>query len=94
MDNSLNTSRLSRRQFGKLAGARRPGRLARRPALVRSALARRRQTWPPIIDGKVSGLVIHNAELGVMETPLTMLRKYNHTQKEILFNRFHSPAPG
>ena len=29
-----------------------------------------------------------------METPLTELRKYAHTPKEILFNRFHYPHEG
>ncbi len=29
-----------------------------------------------------------------METPLAMLRKYDHTPKEILFNRFHYPHEG
>ncbi|MEO6782799.1 MAG: molybdopterin-dependent oxidoreductase, partial [Bradyrhizobium sp.] len=47
-----------------------------------------------IIPGKQAGLIIHNAQLGVMETPLTELRKYALTPKEILFNRFHFPHQG
>ena len=46
------------------------------------------------IIGKKSGLIVHNAQLGVMETPLVELRKYAHTPKEILFNRFHFPHEG
>ena len=92
MDNSLNTSRLSRRQFGKLAGVAGLA-LAASPGLVRAALADTPDS-AQIIAGKASGLIVHNAKLGVMETPLAMLRKYDHTPKEILFNRFHFPHEG
>jgi DMSO/TMAO reductase YedYZ molybdopterin-dependent catalytic subunit len=39
-------------------------------------------------------MIVHNAKLGVMETPLAELRKYAHTPKEILFNRLHFPHEG
>ena len=51
-------------------------------------------TNPAIVKGKESGLIIHNAKLGVMETPLTELRKHAITPKNILFNRFHYPHEG
>ena len=92
MDNSLNTSRLSRRSFGKLVGVAGVA-LGTAPGLARSAMAAAPDS-AEIIAGKASGLIIHNAELGVMETPLAMLRKYAHTPKEILFNRFHYPHKG
>jgi DMSO/TMAO reductase YedYZ molybdopterin-dependent catalytic subunit len=47
-----------------------------------------------IIKGKVPGLLVHNAKLGVMETPLAMLRKHDHTPKDIMFNRLHFPHEG
>ncbi len=92
MDNSLNTSRLSRRQFGKLAGLAGLA-VGASPGLVRTALADTPDS-AQIIAGKASGLIVHNADLGVMETPLAMLRKFDHTPKDILFNRFHYPASG
>ncbi len=92
MDNSLNTSRLSRRQFGKLFGVAGVA-LGASPGMVRSALADTPDS-AQIIAGKASGLIVHNADLGVMETPLAMLRKYDHTPKDILFNRFHYPHAG
>ncbi len=92
MDISLNTSRLSRRQFGRLAGVAGLA-LGTSPGLIRSALADTPDS-AQIIAGKASGLIVHNADLGVMETPLAMLRKYDHTPKEILFNRFHYPHQG
>jgi sulfite oxidase len=51
-------------------------------------------TADQIIPGKSAEMIIHNAKLGVMETPLTLLRKYPHTPKEILFCRFHYPHEG
>ncbi len=92
MDNSLNTSRLSRRQFGKLVGVAGVA-IGASPGLVRSALADTPDS-AQIIAGKVPGLIVHNADLGVMETPLGMLRKYDHTPKDILFNRLHFPHAG
>lgn len=89
-----NLSGMTRRQFGLMAGA---GALAlgAAPGSLRFALA---QDAAPdsaqIISGKVSGLIVHNAELGVMETPLTLLRQYDHTPTNILFNRFHFPHQG
>jgi sulfite oxidase len=85
----LNRRHLNRRQFGTLAGA----------AGLSLGIAPR-MGWAAgpdsaaIIHGKKAGLIVHNAKLGVMETPLTELRKYAHTPKEILFNRFHYPHEG
>ena len=53
-----------------------------------------RQTRPQIIKGKKADLIIHNAKLGVMETPISELRKHAHTPKDILFNRLHFPHEG
>ncbi len=83
----------SRREFGKLAGAAAAGAsLNMLPAFARSALAA--ETADQIIPGKTPEMIIHNAKLGVMETPLTLLRKFEHTPKDILFCRFHYPHEG
>ena len=83
--------RVTRRQFGLLAGAA-------GVALGAGGLPEIAQAAGPdsaaIIKGKESGLIIHNAKLGVMETPLTELRKHAITPKNILFNRFHFPHEG
>jgi len=83
---------ITRRQFGKLAGA--AGAVAAMPGAVRTALAQEATDSAEIITGKVSGMIVHNEKLGVMETPLALLRDYKHTPKEILFNRLHFPHEG
>jgi len=84
---------MTRRQFGILAGATAAGMsLKIRPEFLRSALAA--DNPADIIKGKSPEMIIHNAKLGVMETPLTLLREHAHTPKEILFNRLHFPHEG
>jgi len=84
---------VTRRQFGLMAGA---AGLASgfSPSLMSSAFAQDAPDSATIIAGKAPGLIVHNAELGVMETPLSMLRKFDHTPKDILFNRLHFPHQG
>ncbi|MGH8738864.1 MAG: hypothetical protein ACREVC_16020, partial [Burkholderiales bacterium] len=82
--------RMSRRQFGKLAGATAASGMLPGYALRAFAV----ETADQIIPGKSAQMIIHNAKLGVMETPLTLLRQYAHTPKEILFCRFHYPHEG
>jgi sulfite oxidase len=80
---------LSRREFNMLAGA-----AGLTIGFGRAGFAADAPNSAQIIHGKKAGLIVHNAKLGVMETPLTELRKYAHTPKEILFNRFHFPHEG
>jgi DMSO/TMAO reductase YedYZ molybdopterin-dependent catalytic subunit len=80
---------LSRRQFNTLAGG-----TAIYLGLSSRGLADTAPNASQIIPGKKADMIIHNAKLGVMETPLTELRKYAHTPKEILFNRHHFPHEG
>ncbi len=80
---------LQRRQL--LAGS--AGALATM-ALGGWSAAARAETAAEIIPGKSAEMIVHNAKLGVMETPLALLRKYDHTPKEILFCRFHFPHEG
>lgn len=94
MSNSWSSPRVSRRDFGKLAGMAGLA-LGASPQLMGPAFAVGASVdSAEVIAGKASGLVIHNAKLGVMETPLMMLRKYDHTPKEILFSRLHYPHGG
>jgi sulfite oxidase len=86
-------TQLSRREFGKLAGAAGLA-LGVSPASLRVAFAEDAPDSAAIIAGKAPGMLVHNAKLGVMETPLQMLRKYKVTPKEILFNRLHYPHEG
>ncbi len=93
MTTTRNPSSLTRRDFGRLAGAAGLA-FAAAPGSLRTAFAADMPDSAKIISGKVSGMIIHNEKLGVMETPLGLLRKYDHTPKEVLFNRFHFPHEG
>jgi hypothetical protein len=73
LDRSRRT-RMTRRQFNALTGA--AGIALAMPNIARAA----GEDSAAIIKGKKSGLIIHNAKLGVMETPLTELRKYAITR--------------
>jgi sulfite oxidase len=90
MLNRSKRTRMSRRQFNALAGA--AGLTIAGGGL--RAFAQGTPDSAAIIHGKKSGMIIHNAKLAVMETPLTELRKYAITPKDILFNRFHYPHEG
>jgi len=93
MDKKPGQFLMSRRQFGIFAGAAAAGMsLNMLPRLVREAIAA--ESAADIIKGKSAEMIVHNAKLGVMETPLTLLRKYAHTPKEILFCRYHYPHEG
>ncbi|SMF68929.1 sulfite dehydrogenase (cytochrome) subunit SorA apoprotein [Tistlia consotensis] len=93
MSRSIDSFEISRRRFGALAGAAGLS-MGLGSRLVSPAFAEAVADSAEIIQGKVPGLLVHNAKLGVMETPLTLLRKYAHTPKEILFCRFHFPHEG
>jgi len=86
-------SGLTRRQFGKIAGTAGLA-LGASPLALRAAFAQEATDSAQIIAGKASGMIVHNAKLGVMETPLKLLREHAHTPKEILFNRLHYPHEG
>ncbi len=83
-------TRMNRRQFNALAGA---AGVALGTGAV-PAFAQDKPDSASIIKGKEHGMIVHNAKLGVMETPLADLRKHAITPKEILFNRLHFPHPG
>lgn len=92
MRNSDKGMLFTRRQFGLLSGAAGVGLAL--PGYIRPSFAASIEDSAQIISGKVPGLIVHNAKLGVMETPLAMLRKYEHTPKDILYCRFHFPHEG
>ena len=83
---------MTRRQFGKAAGATALGAAL---ASTTSRMAMAQDANPSeIIAGVVSEMKIHNAKLGVMETPLKLLREHRITPKEIMFIRNHFPPAG
>lgn len=93
MEKKLSQFLMTRRQFGVLAGVTAAGvSMNITPGLLRMALAD--ENPADIIKGKSPEMIIHNAKLGVMETPLTLLREHKHTPKDILFNRLHYPHEG
>jgi DMSO/TMAO reductase YedYZ molybdopterin-dependent catalytic subunit len=85
-----------RRTFLKLAGMAGATGLARWPGVVGLAHAADAPApgAPSIIAGKSDQMIVHNAKLGVMETPLALLREPHFTPKEILYNRTHFPVDG
>jgi sulfite oxidase len=85
--------RINRREFGKLVGFTGLG-LWFVPNLITNAIAANAPDSAEIIPGKISGMIIHNAKLGVMETPLPELRKHYITPKEMVYNRMHFPVSG
>jgi DMSO/TMAO reductase YedYZ molybdopterin-dependent catalytic subunit len=92
MHQQRSRSGLTRRDFGKLAGAAGLA-FGVSPATLRLAMAEDMNA-AQIIPGKVPEMIIHNAKLGVMETPLSLLREHDHTPKSIMFNRLHFPHEG
>ena len=83
---------VSRRQFNRLAGMTALG-AAVSPAAARMAFAEG-ENPADIIAGVNDTMIIHNAKLGVMETPLQLLRDHDITPKEIMFIRNHFPPAG
>jgi sulfite oxidase len=93
-DNMLKTKlSLSRREFGLMMGATGLAYGVGRN-FVSTAFAQGAVNAAEVIKGKSPELIVINAKLGVMETPLTLLRKYQHTPKDLLFCRFHYPHEG
>lgn len=83
---------IDRRRFLRMAGVAGATGLLPLPMAVRSALAAdAKPTAESIIAGKSAQMIVHNAKLGVMETPLDLLRTHRFTPKEILYNRLHFP---
>ncbi len=85
-----------RRAFLKIAGAAGATGLARVPGAIPFAYAADEPapSAPSVIAGKSPKMIVHNAKLGVMETPLELLRDQRYTPKEILYNRLHFPIDG
>lgn len=82
---------IDRRGFLKLAGAAGAIQL---PGVLPVAFAESPSQAPAIIAGKSARMMVHNAKLGVMETPLELLREHRHTPVDILYNRTHFPVDG
>lgn len=85
---------LSRREFGRIAGTL-GAAFAVSPLAPRVVLAAGDKVRAAdLIPGKSPEMIVHNAKLGVMETPLHLLREHRVTPKEIMFNRLHFPIEG
>jgi DMSO/TMAO reductase YedYZ molybdopterin-dependent catalytic subunit len=84
---------LSRRQFNRIAGVGVVG-AAMAPAAARMALAEAAPNPADIIKGVNETMRIHNAKLGVMETPLQLLREHAITPKDLMYIRNHFPPEG
>lgn len=89
-----NNGYFDRRTFLKLAGVAGAAGLVRLPGALPFAYAGEKADASAIIHGKSPQMIVHNAKLGVMETPLDMLRQHHLTPKEILYNRTHFPVDG
>ena len=85
---------IDRRNVLRLAGAAGATTLVGAPGAMRLAVAADAASAPDIIAGKSSKMIVQNAKLGVMETPLDLLRGKRYTPKDILYNRLHFPVDG
>lgn len=86
------TRNVDRRRFLQMAGAAGASGLLPLPGSIRRALAADAAPLASaVIAGKSDKMIVHNAKLGVMETPLDLLRDHPFTPKEILYNRLHFP---
>lgn len=83
-----------RRHFLRLTGLAGAAGLMRFPGAMPFALAADAPDAGSIIAGKSAQMIVHNAKLGVMETPLDLLRGHQFTPKDILYNRTHFPVDG
>ena len=92
-----------RRNLLRLAGAAGAAGLIAAPGTMRFARAAEAASAAPatsptpaadVIAGKSPQMIVHNGKLGVMETPLELLRGERFTPKEILYNRTHFPVDG
>jgi sulfite oxidase len=91
---SFNVPILDRRNFLRLTGLAGAAGLMRMPGTVPFAIAADAPNAGSVISGKSAQMIVHNAKLGVMETPLDILRAHPYTPKEILYNRTHFPVDG
>src|SRR5690242_7958721 len=93
--NKRDYEHIDRRTFLKVAGtAGAAAGLAHAPGAMTFAQAAEKPSAPDIIHGKSPEMIVHNAKIGVMETPLNMLREHKFTPEEILYNRTHFPVDG
>ena len=85
---------IDRRRLLWLAGATGATGLFGAPGAMRAAFAADPPAAGDVIAGKSAKMIVHNAKIGVMETPLDLLRDHRVTPKDILYNRTHFPVDG
>jgi sulfite oxidase len=77
-----------------IRGAAGAAALTQLPGALRTAWAADELAAGDVIAGKSARMIVHNAKIGVMETPLELLREQRLTPKEIVYNRTHFPVTG
>lgn len=80
-------TRMKRRDVFRLAGVAAVASAGGLGPLVRSASAQDKMAPSQVIAGKSDALIVHNDRVGVMETPLEMLREHRITPPDILYVR-------
>lgn len=80
-------ARLRRRNVLRLAGLTSIASVTSFSSLMRSACAQDKMKASQVIAGKNDALIVHNDRVGVLETPLEMLREHEITPPDILYVR-------
>ncbi len=85
---------LSRRNFIASSAALVAGLAQAGPAATRLLAQDILPTADKVVAGKNSKLLVYNAKVGEIETPLELLRQHSVTPKELLFVRSNQLLPG
>lgn len=64
------------------------------PGIMSLAQAAEKPSAGSIIHGKSGKMIVHNGKLGVMETPLDLLREHQSTPVDLIYCRQHFPVDG
>lgn len=94
MDNR-NEWYVNRRAFLKAVGA--AGGVAGfggLPGFMTLAQAAEKPSASTLVHGKSAQMIVHNGKLGVMETPLDLLREHQSTPVDLIYSRQHFPIDG
>src|SRR3546814_10478801 len=93
--NNRNEGCIDRRAFLKaISAAGGAVGLSGVPGVMSLAQAAEAPTAAAIIHGKSARMIVHNGKLGVMETPLDLLREHQSTPVDLIYCRQHFPVDG
>src|SRR3546814_4950067 len=91
--NNRNEGFIDRRAFLKaISAAGGAVGLSGVPGVMSLAQAAEAPTAAAIIHGKSAKMIVHNGKLGVMETPLDLLREHQSTPVDLIYCRQHFPV--